>query len=344
MAPTSPKTTFLDRQIQRLIESRDGRGSLLPLLFDLSPRLQWWSLVMLTRQLPPLPWPKMTFVVSDSGSPMKILEDCLRGDPYYFGALLEWLLFMLGLPNARPPLTDTNVRRHFEAHFDLAKFLESPGDWFGHYFETRICTPKLAQKGGVFFTPQPMCDMIVGLLNPSLTQSVHEPAAGSGRLLLSASNYSVIHLLLSGLRVSELVGLRMDDISVTANRGQVEIRGEHVKRSAHRMVPLGRQARLNLKAYIDAEAPAGFAFRGQRGPLTASGVDKIVRGYGSAVGIRTHPHLLRHQFAELYLNQNPGDLVGLQQILGHASVDTTARHYVRKRFIELENGVNKIDL
>ena len=160
----------------------------------------------------------------------------------------------------------------------------------------------------------------------------------------SKRDQAIIHLLLNGLRVSELVGLRMEDVSVSLNRGSVMIQGEHVKRSSNRTVPLGRQARLYLKAYIDAEKPLEQIFIGQRGSLTESGVDKIVRRYGSAVGVQTHCHLLRHQFGELYLNENPGDLVGLQHLLGHASVDTTARHYVRKRFSDLETGVDKIDL
>ncbi len=160
----------------------------------------------------------------------------------------------------------------------------------------------------------------------------------------SRRDQAIIHLLLSGLRVSEVVGLRIQDVSVSANRGLVEVRGEHVKRSAHRAIPLGRQARLFLRAYIDHVAPTGPIFMGQRGALTESGVDKIVRQYGKSVGLQTHCHLLRHQFGELYLNQNPGDLVGLQLLLGHASVDTTARHYVRKRLSDLVCAVNKIDL
>ena len=160
----------------------------------------------------------------------------------------------------------------------------------------------------------------------------------------SKRDQAIIHLLLNGLRVSELVGLSVEDVSVTLNRGSVVIRGEHVKRSSHRDVPLGRQTRLYLKSYLDHESPTGPVFMGQRGPITESGVDKIVRRYGAAVGVQTHCHLLRHQFGELYLNENPGDLVGLQHLLGHASVDTTARHYVRKRFSDLETGVDKIDL
>lgn len=155
---------------------------------------------------------------------------------------------------------------------------------------------------------------------------------------------ALIHLLLSGLRVGEVAGLRFEDVSITTNKGNVVIRGEHVKRSSHRIVPLCRQARLYLLAYLNEERTSGAIFQGQRGDLTTSGIDKIIRKYGAAVGIQAHCHLMRHQFAENYLRANPGDLVGLQLLLGHASVDTTCRHYVRKRLFDLEVGVEKINI
>ena len=70
--------------------------------------------------------------------------------------------------------------------------MDFPCDALGNYFELHVCSPSLAQKGGVFFTPQNLCDMLAQMLSPGLTQMVMEPAAGSGRMLLSCSNFSVL--------------------------------------------------------------------------------------------------------------------------------------------------------
>ena len=154
---------------------------------------------------------------------------------------------------------------------------------------------------------------------------------------------AIVFLLLNGLRVGEVAGLRVDDVKVTLTRGQVEVHGEHTKRSSRRFIPLTPRARHYLHAYLAEAKPVGRVFVGQRGDLTTAGIDKIVRRYGREVGLEVHPHRLRHQFAADYLAENPADLVGLQKILGHASLETTARHYARRRLVDLESGVNKID-
>jgi integrase/recombinase XerD len=132
----------------------------------------------------------------------------------------------------------------------------------------------------------------------------------------------------SGLRVSELVQLTRDRLDLRAQSVAVEGKG-----GKERMVPFGRSARRSLEAYLERARPAlrGHArhdvvfVNARGGPLTRMGFWKILRGHARAAGIatRVHPHALRHSFAT-HLLQGGADLRVVQELLGHASVTTTA--------------------
>jgi len=87
--------------------------------------------------------------------------------------------------------------------------------------------------------------------------------------------------------------------------------------------------RVALTVYLDSRTDNRPAlFLGQRGSLTDAGAYEIVRKYAHLAKVECHPHTLRHTFATHYLHKNPGDLVGLARLLGHDSLDTTARYTV----------------
>jgi len=130
----------------------------------------------------------------------------------------------------------------------------------------------------------------------------------------------------SGLRISELVGIDLDDIELRARL--VKVRGKGKK---ERIVPFGSKAEEAVRAWLEVREPRGdeaalfVNYRGER--ITTRSVrrlfDRYVRGAALRKGIS--PHTMRHSFATHLLNAG-ADLRGIQELLGHASLSTTQKY------------------
>jgi integrase/recombinase XerD len=149
----------------------------------------------------------------------------------------------------------------------------------------------------------------------------------------------------SGLRVSELVDLKVFNVSLNDNVLRVLGKG-----SKERLVPFGEVAAQWLRQYLGAprqELLAGKQtqdlFVTVRGPTAGSAMSRVmfwyvVKKYALAAGIRSalSPHTLRHAFATHLLNHG-ADLRAVQLLLGHVDISTTTiyTHVARERLAQL---------
>lgn len=140
---------------------------------------------------------------------------------------------------------------------------------------------------------------------------------------------AIIYTLLeTGLRVSELVSLDMEQLAVNGRRGTVHVEDERNAGLRSRRLALGPNARRTLRRYLAMRGDLpGAVFVGERGPLTANAVQRIVRKYCAFAKVKASPGTLRHTFATSFLAEE-GDLVALADLLGHESLETT-RLYIQ---------------
>lgn len=149
-------------------------------------------------------------------------------------------------------------------------------------------------------------------------------------------------LYATGLRVSELIQLRLKDINL--EEGFLICRGKGGK---ERIVPLGSQAEKAVRNYLDAARPlllkeaTDLLFISSWGrALTRQGFWKMLKGYAQKAGLerKISPHVLRHSFATHMLERG-ADLRSVQLMLGHSQITTTQiyTHVGRKRLREVYN-------
>jgi integrase/recombinase XerC len=147
---------------------------------------------------------------------------------------------------------------------------------------------------------------------------------------LGARDRAFLELLYaSGLRISELVGIDLDDFDLRAKLVKV-----HGKGSKERIVPFGSKAQEAVRAWLavrgelarDPDEQALFVnYRGAR--ITTRSIRRLFDRYLRKAALRAgiSPHTMRHSFATHLLNAG-ADLRGIQELLGHSSLSTTQKY------------------
>jgi integrase/recombinase XerC len=204
--------------------------------------------------------------------------------------------------------------------------------------------------GALVATPKRDIRMPAHLSEAEMTALVDAPAADTA---LSRRDRAILELFYaSGLRLSEVAGLDLDNVDVGSKRVRVLGKG-----SKERLVPFNGSTQRALREYLKDRAaiveqagqvgragrpgpdtrmrgarshartrdPLFVNYRGTR--LTTRSIDRIVRKYVAASGTRAgiSPHALRHSFAT-HLLQRGADLRVIQELLGHANLSTTQRY------------------
>ena len=159
---------------------------------------------------------------------------------------------------------------------------------------------------------------------------------------LNLRNLAMLEVLYSsGLRVSELIGLRLTDVSLDV--GYVRCIG---KGSKERIVPLGEPAIRDVMCYLNGprerlcgKQKTDILFLNVHGqPLTRQGVVFILKKWAQTHNLQQtiSPHVFRHSFAT-HLLDNGADLRSVQELLGHADIATTQiyTHLTRNRLLDV---------
>jgi site-specific recombinase XerD len=189
--------------------------------------------------------------------------------------------------------------------------------WMAHNPTTPL---RFMRKSGM---PQPLA-----LRRREVFALLHAAAASPHGLALR--NVALVQLMLqAGLRVGEVTILTPADLTLKARAGAVRVRDGKGRKA--REVPLNTTVRRALQDYLatQPEHSAGVPiFRSKRGTsLAVRSVQAVVARLAQQAGIARIPvsaQTLRHTFARHYLQQHPGKLRELADVLGHGSLDTTA--------------------
>ena len=207
----------------------------------------------------------------------------------------------------------------------LARRLVSIKVFFKYLFQEKIVKNDITD---VMTSPK-LWRLLPDFLSPDEVDALLQVYSNRVKDLLTLRNRTILELMYSsGLRVSETVNLRVNDLKF--DEGVIRVTGKGDK---ERIVPIGIPAERLLQKYLDTVRPKllkenlgeSAVFLSNNGKvLDRERVWGIIKEAAKLAGIKKniHPHTLRHSFAS-HLLANGADLRVIQEMLGHADISTT---------------------
>jgi site-specific recombinase XerD len=260
-------------------------------------------------------------------------------------AAVEWLR---DAGHTDPASVDRRVLRRYLAHLGsrryAARTITRKVSVLRRYFDWARRTGRIEADPTLGLTaPRGGSKLPQVLKDDQIHTLIEKPARAGDDDARDSRDLAVVELLYgSGVRVSELCGLRHDDIDLT--RLEVKVWGKGAKQ---RLVPLSEPAASALRAwlkdhrhsFVTVDTPADAVFLNQRGrAMTPRDVRRVLDRRSV---VPTHPHALRHTFAT-HLLDGGADLRTVQELLGHADIATTQiyTHVSRERLREVHRSTH----
>ncbi len=219
-------------------------------------------------------------------------------------------------------LSNRSVARHVTTLRGFFAFCVDEGDLPGNPAEL-LLAPKAGSSLPKYLDPT------------SVDQLLHAPGEASAKGLRDCAMLDLLYA--TGLRVTELTGLRLSDLEDA--EGTIRVIG---KGNKQRIVPVGAEALRSVERYRLEVRPrllkgrvSPYLFITARGTkMTRQGFWKLLKLHGRSAGLfrKLSPHVLRHTFAT-HLLEGGADLRSVQTMLGHADIGTTQiyTHVMRSR-------------
>jgi site-specific recombinase XerD len=212
-------------------------------------------------------------------------------------------------PAAKRQVTSTTVNGYFRALRTFFNWLEREELVIENPFKN-LKPPKIDKK-------------VIQALSPAEIDRLFKLC--SGKSTLDVRNKAILSVFLdTGLRISELANLTIDDVNV--DNASLLIR--HGKGGKQRVVRIGVKAQKALWKYITLyrKGNSNRLFQNRSGEsMGVLGIKILIKRLGDRAKVKVHPHKLRHTFAISFLRAG-GDVFSLQYLLGHSTLQMTQRY------------------